>query len=79
MVEREGALRFVEVKARELGDHSGLEALTFAKRRKLARAAEAWLLAHGTPEREVCFLVAVVTMNSDGWTVEWVDNAFDAY
>ncbi len=78
MAERDGALRFVEVKAREVGDDSGLDALTPDKRRKLVRAAEAWLVAHGLPEREVCFLVALVTMDPDGWSIGWIDNAFDA-
>lgn len=73
VVERDGALRFVEVKARAVGD-DGLMALTPSKRAKLRRAAEAWLVAHGPPRVEVCFLVAVVTVRADGRAVEWLDD-----
>jgi putative endonuclease len=74
---REGHLRFVEVKARDPDDHTALEAIGRTKQRKLARAAEEWLAAHGPPERDAAFLVAVVTFDPAGWTLELLDNAFD--
>jgi putative endonuclease len=76
VVERAGVLRFVEVKARDEDDPTGLEAIGHDKRRKLVAAAEAWLLERGLPEVEVAFLVAVVSFEADGWSVEWVDDAF---
>lgn len=78
VVERGGVLRFVEVKARDPHDEGALDAITFDKRRRLSRGAEAWLCEHGEPVVEAAFLVAVVTFAPDGWTVEWLDDAFDA-
>jgi len=77
VVAREGAVRFVEVKARALEDPSGLESITPSKRARLVRAAEAWLLEQPTEPAEACFLVAVVDLDPSGWSVEWVDDAFD--
>jgi putative endonuclease len=77
IVERDGALRFVEVKARLADDPSGLEAITADKQRRLVRAAEAWL-AGAADVREAAFVVAVVTMHADGrWAIELLDDAFD--
>lgn len=76
VVEREGVLRIVEVRARAPGDGSGLESIGRAKQAHLRYAAEAWLLAHAEPEREVAFLVAIVTLDPAGWSVEWIDDAF---
>ena len=78
VVERQGVLRFVEVKARDADDPSGLEAIGHGKRRKLIAAAEAWLGERGLPSVEVAFLVAVVSFGRTGWTVEWLDDAFSA-
>jgi len=77
VVVRDGHLRFVEVKARDPGDTTALEAIGHTKRRKLARAAEEWLAANGPPERDAAFLVAVVTFVPDAWAIELMDNAFD--
>lgn len=74
MVERAGVLRFVEVKYRDLDDPRADEAVDASKRSKLRRAARLWLEERGEPEREVCFLVALV--DPDG-TIERVDDAFD--
>lgn len=76
VVEREGVLRFVEVKARDPLDDTGLDAIGASKRRKLVAAAEAWLVERGPPEVEVAFLVAVVSFDPAGWSIEWVDDAF---
>lgn len=76
VVERDGVLRFVEVKARDPDDDTGLDAITVAKRRKLVAAAEAWLVERGLPAVEVAFLVAVVSFDPAGWSIEWVDDAF---
>lgn len=77
VVERDGAVRFVEVRARKPADPTGLESVNRTKRRRLVRAAEAWLLAHAEP-LECAFMVAVVSLAPDGWRVSIVDDAFDA-
>ncbi|MBW1877023.1 MAG: YraN family protein [Deltaproteobacteria bacterium] len=77
VVGRDGAVRFVEVKARALEDPSGLESISYAKRTRMVRAAEAWMLEQPEDPREVCFLIAVVDLDPTGWSVEWFDDAFD--
>jgi len=77
VVVRERALRFVEVKARAVGDTSALEALTPRKQRLLRQAAEAYLLGALPPYDEVAFLVAVVTLDPAGWSLDLIDDAFD--
>lgn len=76
VVERDGVMRFVEVKARDPQDPTGAEAVGPHKQRRLAAAGEAWLLARGLPDREVAWLVAVVTCADEGWTIDWLDDAF---
>ncbi len=78
VIERDGALRFVEVKERTPGDPAGLEAVDRDKQRRLARAAETYLALRKAPWREAAFLVALVEPSAEGWTVAWVDDAFDA-
>lgn len=74
---RGGALRFVEVKARA-GVEDGLDAITPGKQRRIASAARAWLDAHGPEADDVAFLVALVDCTVEPWTVQWIDDAFDA-
>ncbi len=76
VVERDGVLRFVEVKARAESDPTLADAVTDSKRRRLASAARAWLLQHGA-DVECAFLVALVSTGTP-WQIEWIDNAFDA-
>jgi putative endonuclease len=73
---RDGVWRFVEVKSRSPDDPSGVEAIGPDKRRRLRAAAESWLSTRGLPEREAAFLVAVVSFEPSGWTVDWWDDAF---
>lgn len=84
VVERGGVVRFVEVKAREAGDPSGIEAIDGLKQARLVGAADAWLDLHAR-RAEAAFLVAVVTMDDassglppdpERWAVEWWDDAF---
>lgn len=74
---RDGCVRFVEVKARQPGDDSALEAIGPEKQRRLRRGAEAWM-SQGDHDRydEYAFLVAVVTLAADGWQLESLDDAF---
>jgi putative endonuclease len=74
---RDGAVRFVEVKARSHDDPAPEDHVGAEKQRRLVRAAEAWLAGHVDP-REACFLVAIVVYAADGKpAVTWYDDAFD--
>lgn len=77
VVERAGAVRFVEVKLRAEGDPTLADAVTAGKRSRLVGAARAWMLQHPEPD-EVAFMVALVRAESSGWSIELIDNAFDA-
>jgi len=77
IVVRDGALRFVEVKARARGDVLGLEAVGAAKQRRLGRAADAFLDLYQSPFTEAAFMVALVSFDDGRWEVELLDDAFD--
>jgi len=68
-----GRLRLVEVKARPTLAR-GIEAIDGVKRRRLRRAAEAFLATWRGPLDEVCFALAVVHPGG----VSWIDDPFDA-
>jgi putative endonuclease len=74
VVQRDGAVRIVEVKAREDGQDA-LEAVTPAKQARLRRGGEAWLQQHPAPV-EIAFAVALVTLNDDVWDLEVLDDPF---
>ena len=76
VAEKEGALRFVEVKARQKVE-DGLYAVTFSKRMKLASAAEAWIAQSRATFDEACFLLVVVVGNPPRGSTTWIDNPFD--
>ena len=77
VAERDGQLRFVEVKQRAAGDVVGLEVVTAEKRRRLIRTAQSYLdRVHPTFD-EVAFMVAWVKTNGDLWHIEIIDDAFD--
>ncbi|MBX2800318.1 MAG: YraN family protein [Myxococcales bacterium] len=78
VVARGTELRFVEVKARQVGDPTALESVDHRKRRQLTRGARAWLAQHEPDADELAFMVAVVEFAPAGWTVEILDDAFDA-
>jgi len=73
-VEKDGRIRFVEVKARKSGDVLADDALSPGQRARLRRAATVWMSDHPS-FREACFLVAWVALDSE--QVQWMDNAFD--
>jgi len=77
IVSRAGAVRFVEVKARDPRDPTGLDAVSEHKRRKLVRAAEEWLAGQPSAPTECAFLVATVDFLPDGWSIALLDDAFD--
>lgn len=74
IVQKDERIRFVEVKARRVGDPLADEALSPAQRSRLRRAAEVWL-ASNPPVKEACFLVAWVHLETG--EIHWMDNAFD--
>ncbi len=82
VVHHDGRLRMVEVKARRRDDPVGLEAIDGRKQRRLRGAARAWLQGYDDLIEEVCFLVALVTLDgredpAAAPTIEWIDDAFD--
>ncbi len=74
VVQRDGCVRVVEVKARQPGE-DGLEAITADKQSRLRRGAEAWLAQHPAPV-EVAFLIALVTLEDALWSIELWDDPF---
>lgn len=80
VVRRDGRIRFVEVKARADDGVDPLESIGPRKRARLVRAAEAWMVAHphhAAEAVELAFLVAVVDLAVEPWSVAWIDAAFD--
>jgi putative endonuclease len=76
IIERSDVVAFVEVKTRRgVGFGSPLEAITWKKRREIARVARAWLDRHACSERRYRFDVVGVTLGR-GPRVEHVEDAF---
>jgi putative endonuclease len=67
---------FVEVKARRGGRAS--EAVTADKRRRLGRAAAAWIARHGVPRGGCRFDVVTVEGRGPEAELEHLPNAFEA-
>jgi putative endonuclease len=77
VLERRGVLVLCEVKARTgAAFGGGYEAVTWAKRRKLRRLAEAFLEATRSTHDGVRFDVASVWLGPDGADVEVFEDAF---
>jgi putative endonuclease len=80
-VARDGAyLVFVEVKGRQDEHHgSGFEAVTFSKRRKVVRAAQAFAAARGLSETPIRFdVIAVEWGEGDVPRIDHAPSAFDS-
>ena len=80
VVEREGTIAFVEVKARrghEFGDP--VEAVNWSKQRELARSASVWIDRHGRPNDSYRFDVVGVLVEGDRVRVRHVPNAFSLH
>lgn len=74
--ERAGTLLFVEVKRRRDASRGApAEAVTPWKRRRVVRAARAWLAAH---PRRGTVRFDVVAVQDEPETIEWIEGAFDA-
>lgn len=77
VVEREGTVAFVEVKARqgrEFGDP--VEAVNWRKQRELARSASVWIDRHGRPCESYRFDVVGVLVEGERVRIRHVPNAF---
>ncbi len=74
IVERQGCLRFVEVKLRAADDPVGLEDVTGRKLDRVRLAAEAWLQDRVEPFEEACLMVVLVERTDAGWTVDLYDD-----
>jgi putative endonuclease len=77
VVEREGLVAFVEVKARrgqEFGDP--VEAVNWKKQKELVRSASVWIDRHGRPAESYRFDVVGVLVEGERVRVRHVANAF---
>ena len=77
VVERDGTVAFVEVKARR-GSRFGdpVEAVNWAKQKQLVRSASAWIDRHGRPSESYRFDVVGVLVEGDRVRVRHIENAF---
>lgn len=74
LLDRDGTLVFVEVRARADASHGGAAAsVTAAKQRRLIYAAQHYLLRHASPPPCRFDVVAI-----DGEALSWLQAAFDA-
>ncbi|HEU4989849.1 MAG: YraN family protein [Gemmatimonadota bacterium] len=77
VVERDGVVAFVEVKARS-GDRFGgpLEAVNWKKRMELERSAMRWISQHGRRDESYRFDVVGILMEGRRVRVRHVEDAF---
>lgn len=77
VVEYEGLVAFVEVKARQ-GDTFGdpVAAVNWKKQKELGRSARVWIARHGRQEEAYRFDVVGVLVSGDRVRVRHVENAF---
>jgi putative endonuclease len=77
VVELDGLVAFVEVKARRGADFGGpVASVNWRKQRELARSAKVWIDRHGQPLEEYRFDVVGVLVNGQTVRVSHVPNAF---
>src|SRR3954469_10545381 len=78
VVERDGMVAFVEVKARK-GNQFGdpVEAVNWQKQREIARSAKVWIDRHGNPFDSYRFDVVGVLVDGERVLVRHVPAAFD--
>jgi putative endonuclease len=77
VMEREGLVTFVEVKARrgtEFGEP--VEAVGWRKQRELTRSARVWIDRHGRPHESYRFDVIGVLVEQERVRIRHVENAF---
>src|ERR1041384_655169 len=77
VVEREGTVAFVEVKARRGAEFGGpLEAVNWRKQKELSKSACVWIDRHGRPSESYRFDVVGVLVDGERVRVRHVANAF---
>ena len=77
VVEREGVVAFVEVKARRGAGFGGpVEAVNWRKQRELGRSARVWVDRHGRSDDAYRFDVIGVLVEGNRVRVRHVENAF---
>src|SRR4051812_33392179 len=77
VVEREGGVAFVEVKARRGGRFgTPLDAVDWRKQRELGRSARVWIDRHGRVEDAYRFDVVGVLVAGERVRIRHVENAF---
>src|SRR5687767_7222260 len=77
VVERDGTVAFVEVKARRGAEFGGpVQAVNWRKRKELQRSAMAWIDRHGRDAEMYRFDVVGVLLNGGEVRICHVENAF---
>jgi putative endonuclease len=77
VVERDGVIAFVEVKARRGNEFGGpVEAVNWRKQRELGRSARVWVARHGRSTDAYRFDVVGVLVEGDRVRVRHVEGAF---
>jgi len=77
VVEREGVVAFVEVKARRGAEFGGpLEAVNWRKQRELGRSARVWVSRHGRTTDAYRFDVIGVLVEGNRVRIRHVEDAF---
>ena len=77
VVERDGTIVFVEVKARKGAEFGGpVQAVNWRKRRELTRSAQVWIDRHGREAESYRFDVIGVLLQGADVRVCHVENAF---
>ena len=77
VVERDGVVAFVEVKARRGPEFGGpVQAVNYRKRRQLERSALVWIDRHGRDQESYRFDVVGVLMDGADVRICHVENAF---
>ena len=78
VVEHDGVIAFVEVKARQ-GDSFGdpVAAVNWKKQRELTRSALTWISRHGRAGDDYRFDVVGVLIQGESVRIRHVENAFD--
>jgi putative endonuclease len=77
VVERDGTVAFVEVKARKGAEFGGpVQAVNYRKRKELERSAMVWIDRHGRQEESYRFDVVGVLLDGAEVRICHVENAF---
>jgi putative endonuclease len=77
VVERDGTVAFVEVKARKGAGFGGpVQAVNYRKRKELERSALVWIDRHGREAESYRFDVVGVLLDGAGVRICHVENAF---